>query len=426
MASASDASPHPITPSVAPLPPPSAPDRPPTIPPPLYVVLLDPLEQLRALDPQSPHVLSAALFPPLLSPRVRAARPRRGAGPPVENEEGLCAWVEAAHAALTSRHATFCAAWRLPPAASPPPPPPAAPAVPPLAALAHAQRYDAPPLRRAECSPGATLCPPLLFSSLLANPRPAPLAFTALGAQWLVPRDAAFCLAPLRRWRELAPLAPPDGYRLLLLDPPWRSRSVARKRNYATVGDETLLAQLPVPQLACAACCLIAVWITNSRHRFVLEVLLPSWGARRIATWYWLKLTSDGRFSTGADPRSPHRKPWEPLILAFIGRDPPRLPTRLALSSVPLTHSHKPALDALLRPAAPHLLQSGRSGELVEEHEAWQQLPKMELFARELRPHWHSVGDEALYFQHSGFYQSCHANSGHEDDRNNICAASRT
>ena len=66
----------------------------------------------------------------------------------------------------------------------------------------------------------------------------------------------------------------------------------------------------------------VAVWITNSRHvqRFVEGALFAKWGARKLGCWYWLKLAADGGFSTGADPRSAHRKPWEPLLLGFIGR----------------------------------------------------------------------------------------------------------
>ena len=31
-------------------------------------------------------------------------------------------------------------------------------------------------------------------------------------------------------------------------------------------------------------------------------------------------------------------------------------------------------------------------------------LPKVELFAREIRPFWHAIGNEVLHFQHLGFY----------------------
>ena len=42
---------------------------------------------------------------------------------------------------------------------------------------------------------------------------------------------------------------------------------------------------------------LLALWVTNrERHRrFVDAELLPAWGLRHVATWYWLKVTDDGQ-----------------------------------------------------------------------------------------------------------------------------------
>ena len=95
------------------------------------------------------------------------------------------------------------------------------------------------------------------------------------------------------------------------------------------------------------------------------------------------------------------------------GRPPPPpalLPPRLAIASVPLAaHSVKPPLDAQLKRVARHLLGQPPSAadeddELTEE-QAWRALPKVELFAREVRPHWHAAGDEVLHHQHEGFYR---------------------
>ena len=42
---------------------------------------------------------------------------------------------------------------------------------------------------------------------------------------------------------------------------------------------------------------LLALWVTNrERHRrFVDAELLPAWGLRQVAAWYWLKVTDDGQ-----------------------------------------------------------------------------------------------------------------------------------
>lgn len=210
-------------------------------------VLIDPLEVLRSLDPEATHLIRASLFPPLRSPL--SSPPSSLTHPPhpplpsspVENERGLCAWVEETHAALTAEHATFCASWRLEGSSSDLP---VLPAVPPLAALVHKQRYSHQTLAHARCARGGTIAPPLLFCSLLHNQEQEDLLIHALGCLWVVPAAAAFCLAPLSRWVELPALRPTGGYRLILVDPPWRSHSVRRKGHYSTLDDNEILSQV--------------------------------------------------------------------------------------------------------------------------------------------------------------------------------------
>ena len=186
-------------------------------------------------------------------------------------------------------------------------------------------------------------------------------------------------------------------------------------------------------------------------------------GATLVATWYWLKVAADGSFATGAHPRSAHRKPWEPLLIGHVGgrsrgraqsagggaqsvggchgaasstkRSAPDTPTheladdlagelglprRQVIYSVPLAHSMKPPLDQLLKPCAralqepPHVrartgcgpTEAAMAAEGEAEEASWRRLPKMEMFAREMRPYWHSIGHEALLHQHESFLTS--------------------
>lgn len=45
---------------------------------------------------------------------------------------------------------------------------------------------------------------------------------------------------------------------------------------------------------------LLALWVTNRERlrAFVERELLPAWGLQHVATWYWVKVTNDGRLVT--------------------------------------------------------------------------------------------------------------------------------
>ena len=51
--------------------------------------------------------------------------------------------------------------------------------------------------------------------------------------------------------------------------------------------------------------------------------------------------------------------------------------------------------------AAAHLLGAPD----LDPQAAWEQLPKLEMFARDVRAHWHACGDEVLRYQHESFHE---------------------
>ncbi|KAI1327184.1 MT-A70-domain-containing protein [Xylariaceae sp. FL0255] len=178
---------------------------------------------------------------------------------------------------------------------------------------------------------------------------------------------------------------------LIVLDPPWPSRSARRKRKadgYATVHgiDEarSLLLQIPVASHL-KEDGLVAIWVTNKAS--VLDLLeardggiLSQWGLEPIGAWTWLKMTTTGEPVFDVDSR--WRKPWERLLIARKKGSAVTLPTSSkVILGVPDVHSRKPNLRGLLADVLPAIYLG------------------LEVFARNLTAGWWSWGNEVLLFQ---------------------------
>jgi N6-adenosine-specific RNA methylase IME4 len=178
-------------------------------------------------------------------------------------------------------------------------------------------------------------------------------------------------------------------FNFILMDPPWENKSVDRKRSYLTFHHRELL-KLPVTELWAheGDGCVLAIWVTNrpTYSAFILNELLPHCGFTYHATWYWLKVCTNGELVSPLS--SPHRLPVEKLVVATRASSAvvsDRLSRELGLTprvvvSVPLRHSWKPPPESFFDDAT----LCGRN---------------LEVFARELRPRFVSVGNEPLKFQ---------------------------
>ncbi|XP_078353305.1 N(6)-adenine-specific methyltransferase METTL4-like isoform X2 [Oculina patagonica] len=102
-------------------------------------------------------------------------------------------------------------------------------------------------------------------------------------------------------------------YDLLVLDPPWFNKSARRASKYSFMS-LWQIKSLPVPHLL-AQGALVGIWVTNKQKylRFTKTELFPHWSIELVAEWYWVKVTRKGELVTDLD--SPHKKPYEPLLL---------------------------------------------------------------------------------------------------------------
>eukprot|EP00053_Salpingoeca_punica_P018008 m.174943 g.174943 ORF g.174943 m.174943 type:complete len:491 (-) comp17338_c0_seq3:1337-2809(-) len=199
----------------------------------------------------------------------------------------------------------------------------------------------------------------------------------------LMPPLSEFAVAEAHDWAQLAVADGSRQYDLIVADPPWENKSVARGAKYATVDYGDLL-RLPIPKLMHANT-LVALWATNRpKHlRFIQDTLLPRFGLALGGVWHWVKVTPSGEFVVPLD--STHKATYEPILFAApVGcrRFKICFPKAKLVVSVPSAqHSRKPSLQGLLRPFLPA------------------EPACIELFGRNLAPNTVTLGNQAVLFQ---------------------------
>ncbi|KAI8956390.1 MT-A70-domain-containing protein [Xylaria longipes] len=203
----------------------------------------------------------------------------------------------------------------------------------------------------------------------------------------VIPKQSCHLLGTVESQRE-AFLQNAPQFDLIVLDPPWPSRSVKRKSNsyatvYSTEEARKLLLQIPVASHL-KRDGLVAIWVTNKAT--VTDLLtrpggiLAQWGLEPVGEWIWLKITSAGQ--PILDIESAWRKPWERLLIARKTGSLVSLPTSTTVVlGVPDIHSRKPNVRGLFDDILP------------------QNYTGLEIFARNLTAGWWSWGNEVLLFQ---------------------------
>ena len=202
---------------------------------------------------------------------------------------------------------------------------------------------------------------------------------------FVLPRDSAWLQVDIfasPTSLQSKDLVSANSFAAVVMDPPWESKS--RGVRYKTCQLDQLLT-LPVGELL-APGGLCALWVTNDpkKQAFVLEKLFPEWGLQPCACWTWIKVTNEGEPVLPFGAQRP-RLPYEKVLVARKPTDAEARsedPKDRIFMAVPGAHSQKPFLDEFLPPG-----------------------PKLEVFARNLRPGWVSWGDEVLLFQDAALYR---------------------
>ncbi|KIH55394.1 MT-A70 protein [Ancylostoma duodenale] len=200
---------------------------------------------------------------------------------------------------------------------------------------------------------------------------------------YYMPPQSTFHVGPVTDVRDFSVLNE-EKFDLIVMDPPWENLSVKRQQSYVT--SDSALSGIDLDCLEADG--LLAIWITNRKGiDQELEVHLRRWNLKRLATFYWLKVTREG------DPVCPfngsHKLPYEKLVFASRSEAATRYASIAAAdgkvsASVPMAvPSRKPPVAALLK-------QFGISPRRC-----------LELFARCLQPNTVSVGFETLLLQSS-------------------------
>jgi len=172
------------------------------------------------------------------------------------------------------------------------------------------------------------------------------------------------------------------GFDLLLLDPPWKNRSVRHAQTYRTTenqeGDPFAQTVHVVSDLL-AEDGLVAIWVTNKPTvRAQVMQAYEEIGLHLREEWVWIKTTTQGEPVTQLE--GIWRHPYE-LCLLFRRTPSQSALKRRIIAAVADLHSRKPSLKTLLERQLPANYQA------------------LELFARSLTCGWWSWGSEVLKFQ---------------------------
>jgi N6-adenosine-specific RNA methylase IME4 len=192
---------------------------------------------------------------------------------------------------------------------------------------------------------------------------------------------------------------PKGKYRILLLDPPWKyygdpDKAQAAGKHYPCMTYEQIC-RLPILALLQKPA-VVFCWATGPMLHVALNAI-RAWGLNyRGVAYVWVKTTKAGKVISGQGVRPTITKPTTEFVLAATtcskGRPLPLLTE--AQGQVVFGPDDEQEGEPLFAPR-PGNRHSAKPDEVRQRIEAlYGDVPRVEMFARDLRPGWDGWGDE--------------------------------
>uniref|UniRef100_A0A0N5AQ06 MT-A70 family protein n=1 Tax=Syphacia muris TaxID=451379 RepID=A0A0N5AQ06_9BILA len=223
--------------------------------------------------------------------------------------------------------------------------------------------------------------------TLWSNINSKPVFLVSGDEKFIVPPECAFIVGDVRLSRHL--LFRGMKFDLIVLDPPWNNKSVKRCAVY-DIFNEAVLFELRLRELL-SSNGIVVLWLTNnSRVHSIAEQFLAHHSLRKLAVWYWLKVTRSGEVVCKFQPE--HKVPFESIIIAcdqnavhseYNFRD-----GYVVISTPSAVHSRKPPIAKLL--SSLNIFSSKKT---------------LELFGRYLLPFTTTIGFESVKLQNTRFFE---------------------